>query len=292
MLLTTIFYHIDDFCKVFESEMKKHLLSSKKGNRRGRMTLSDIMTITVYFHHSGYRTFKDYYTKHVSFILSKAFNNLVSYNRFVELQQQCIVPLALLAKIFGMDKCTGVSFIDSFKLNVCHSRRERSHKTFKGLAQKGKTSVGWFFGFKVHLVISHRGDIIDFAITPGNTADSNHDTVGKITEQVYGKLFGDKGYIGQKLFEKLYKKNVQLITRIRSNMKKKLVGIYDKILLRKRGVVESVIAILKEKFNIEHTRHRSPLNFLSNICSTLVAYIFKEKKPSIKLPKELLMTSF
>ncbi len=288
MLLTEIYYHTDEFCKQFEKDIQKKLLQNRKRNRRGALSLSEIMTIIIYFHHSGYKTFKHFYCKHVCLFMKDAFPRLVSYNRFVELQQQATLPLALFAKLMGKDKCSGVSYMDSFPLKVCHIRRTYSHKTFKGLATKGKTSVGWFFGFKVHLVISHTGEIIDFHITPGNVADNNPDVVHRITKDLFGKLFADRGYISRTLFEGLLAKGVTLFTRLRKNMKQKIMHIYDKFLLQKRGVIESVNAILKESFCIEHTRHRSPINFIGNICSAIIAYSFKEKKPSIKLPEELL----
>ncbi|MFH0897967.1 MAG: IS982 family transposase [bacterium] len=241
-----------------------------------------------FFHHSGDKTFKGYYCKHVCQHLKKAFPALVSYNRFVELKQQAVLPLMLFVKFHGTKKCSGISFIDSFPLKSCHARRESSHKTFKNVAMKGKTSVGWFYGFKVHLVVSHTGEIIDFDITPGNVADNNPGVVGKVTKKIFGKLFGDRGYISQKLFKNLHKRGVELITKLKKNMKNKIMQIYDKFLLRKRGMIESVIAILKGDFCIEHTRHRSPTNFLENVCSALAAYIFKPAKPSIGLPKHLL----
>lgn len=291
MLLTKIFYHVDEFCKEFEQEIRKKMLPPRKRNRKSSLTLSEIMTISIFFHHSGYKTFKSYYCKHVCKYLKKAFPGLVSYNRFVELQQQTVVPLMFFAKIHGTKKCSGISFIDSFPLKACHTRRESSHKTFKNIARKGKTSVGWFFGFKVHLVVSHVGEIIDFDITPGNVSDSNSGVVGKITKKLFGKLFGDRGYISQKLFKNLYENGVELITKLKRNMKNKIMQIYDKLLLRKRGMIESVIAILKDDFCIEHTRHRSASNFLGNICSALSAYVFKRKKPSIKLPEKLLSSN-
>jgi hypothetical protein len=288
MKLTEIFYHVDEFCKEFEEEIRKKMLPPRKRKRKNSLTLSEIMTISIFFHHSGYKTFKSYYCKHVRRYLKKAFPELVSYNRFVELQQQVVVPMMFFAKFHGAKKCSGISFIDSFPLKSCHTRRESSHKTFRNIAMKGKTSVGWFFGFKVHLVVSHTGEIIDFDITPGNVADSNPGVVGKITKKLFGKLFGDRGYISQKLFKSLYSRGVELVTKLRRNMKNKIMQIYDKFLLRKRGMIESVIAILKGDFCIEHTRHRSATNFLGNICSALAAYVFKDKKPSIGLPKQLL----
>ena len=288
MLLTGIYYHTDEFCKEFEKEIRKKMLPPRKRKRSSSLTLSEIMTISIFFHHSGYKTFKLYYCNHVRVFMKREFPNLVSYNRFVELQQQATLPLALFAKLTGKGKCSGISYMDSFPLKVCHIRRVYSHKTFKGLARRGKTSVGWFFGFKVHLVISHTGEIIDFHITPGNVADSNSEVVHKITNDLFGKLFADRGYISQELFKSLFAKGVTLFTRLRKNMKQKIMNIYDKFLLQKRGVIESVNAILKENLCIEHTRHRSPINFIGNICSAIVAYSFRSKKPKINLPQELL----
>jgi hypothetical protein len=193
-----------------------------------------------------------------------------------------VLPLALFAKIFCSSECTGISFIDSFALKVCDNRRIHSHKVFKGIAQRGKTSMGWFFGFKVHFVINHLGDIVDFHISAGNIADNNERVLEILTKQLFGKLFGDKGYIVRpEIFEKLYNEGVQLVTKIRKNMQNKLMPLGDKLLLRKRGTIESVIGILKESFSIEHSRHRSPMNFLGHILSGITAYFFRPNKPSI-----------
>ena len=284
MLMTDLFYHIDEFCKTFENEIRKNSLPTDNFSiPKGALCLSEIMTIEVYFHYSGYKTFKDYFLKY-EIALKQYFPKLTSYSRFTELQQQILLPMALLARIGGANKCNEVSFIDSFPLAVCHIKRASGNKTFKDLAKKGKTSVGWFFGFKVHLVISTKGEIIDFCITPGNVADNNLDVVNKITQNIVGKLIGDKGYISPKLFESLFSRQIKLITKIRQNMKNKLMDFYEKLLLKKRGLIESVIDILKNSFSIEHSRHRSPINFLSNVFSAIVAYSFRLKKPSIHLP--------
>lgn len=190
------------------------------------------------------------------------------------------------------NKCTGISFIDSFSLEVCHQRRIHSHKVFKNIAQRGKTSVGWFYGFKLHIIINHIGEIIAFYITPGNVSDNNETVLTKLTEKLFGKLCGDTGYIvNAKTFEKLYLKAVHLITKLRKNMKNKLMLLEDKIGLKKRGVIESVGAILKEDLSLEHSRHRSIFGFISHIISTLVAYAFRDKKPQIVNPKKLIAAS-
>ena len=282
MNLTTIFYHTDEFCKLFEKEFATRVLSSGKNirNRQSSLKLSEVMTIVIYYHQSGYKTFKDYYTKSAELI--SAFPNLTSYNRFVELQQKITMPLAIFIKLYGLGRCDGTSFIDSFSLSVSHQKRIYSHKTFKGLAARGKTSVGWFYGFKVHVIINGWGEILDFTITPGNIVDNNAKVIEKVTEKIHGKVYGDKGYLlNPEMFKKLYSKGVHVVTKIRSNMKNKLMDIGDKIMLKKRGVIESVGAILKEDLNIEHSRYRSPVSLLVNVLSALTAYAFRKKKPSI-----------
>jgi hypothetical protein len=247
------------------------------------MNPSEIMTIAIYFHFSGYKTFKDYYEKFVLVYLKSEFPNLVSYNRFLELRKNIAMPLAIFAQLQAqLVKCTGVSFIDSFCLKVSHQRRIHSHKVFKGIAQRGKTSVGWFYGFKLHIIINHVGEIISFYITPGNISDNNEKVLDKLTRKLFGKLYGDKGYIVRpEIFEKLYLKGVYLITKLRKNMKNKLISLEDKIGLKKRGAIESVGAILKEDLSLEHSRHRSVFGFMTHVIATLVAYSFRDKKPQI-----------
>jgi hypothetical protein len=284
-MLVDIFCHIDDFCKVLEKEKNKNLIrNDKNAGRKPHLSMSEILTIIICYQMSGYKNFKFYYKCHVQVHMKNDFN-LVSYNRFVELMKTSVLPLMLYFKVFGTRDCTGISVIDSTSIEVCNIRRERSNKVFKGLAKKGKTSVGWFFGFKIHFIINEYGEIIDLFITPGNVADNDFDVVDKITDNVFGKLVGDKGYLG--LFEKLYEKGIQLIHKIRSNMKNKLMEMFDKFLLKKRGTIESVINLLKNTFNIEHSRHRSPINFVVNLFAALFAYNLKPEKPSFEFLKAL-----
>jgi hypothetical protein len=244
------------------------------------------MTIVVGFHLSGYRTFKDYYLGQVLRHQRPYFPGLVSYNRFVELLPGALVPLCcFLVSRFG--RCSGISFIDSTKISVCHNRRIWSHKVMAEFAARGKTSVDWFYGFKVHLVINDQGELLGVKITAGNVDD--RDPVPELARALFGKLFGDRGYISQALFEQLWERGVQLITKLRKNMKNKLLPLFDKLLLRKRSIVETVNDQLKNISQIEHSRHRSPFNFFVNLIAGLVAYTFREKKPSlnIRLPQAL-----
>src|SRR5579863_1768223 len=284
-MLVTIFYHVDEFCKVFEATLKANVITKEKKQRAATiptLSLSEIITICIFYHYSGYKNFKAYYKNLVLMHMKNDFTKLVSYNRFIELKKNAVFPLSLFLKIYSMANCTGISFIDSFALKVCHNKRIHSHKVFKNLAQRGQTSMGWFYGFKVHFIINHLGEIINFYITPGNVADNNTNLLKKLTDNIIGKLFGDKGYIiNQEFFVELYERGLEIVTKIRKNMKNILMDMGDKLYLRKRRTIESSIGILKEFFGIEHSRHRSPSNFLCHVFSALAAYCFKENKPSI-----------
>ena len=221
--LTTIFCEIDDFCKVFFKQFNcLPGQTTRKRNRASRLTPSEVMAITLYYHSSGYATFKDYYEKHVRIYLQGEFPNLVSYNRFIELKKSVLAPFFAFLTTRKLSRCDGYSIVDSSKLEACHIRRTYSHKTLASISKKGKTSTGWFYGLKIHLTTSYKGEILSFCITPGNVSDNNKPLLLKLTKKIFGKLFGDKGYIiNAKLFQQLYNNNVKVVTKVRKNMKNK-----------------------------------------------------------------------
>jgi hypothetical protein len=183
----------------------------------------------------------------------------------VELSGCAPLPLFLYTQGFRRGNPSGISFIGSTPLKACHNRRIYSHKVFKTRAARGKSSAGWFYGFKLHPVINDRGELCSFCLTPGNVDDRNADVIDKVCRELKGKRFGDRGYICQELFERLYARGVQLITRIKKTMKNKLMDMRDKLLLRKRAVIESVNDFLKSICQAEHSRRRSLSNFLVNL---------------------------
>jgi hypothetical protein len=229
------------------------------------------MTIVIHFHQSGYRDFKDYYTNHVQVQLRGEFPRLVSYSRFVTLMQRVVLLLWAYAQA-GCGTCTGISFVDSTALRVCTNRRINRHKVFAGLAARGQCSLGWFYGFKLHLVINQHGEVLAFTLTPGNVNDGK--PVPKLAKALFGKLFGDKGYLSQPLFKTLLEQGLQLITGIKANMKNRLMLMSDKLLLRKRFIIETINDQLKNQSQIEHSRHRSPINFVVNVVAGLIAYMW------------------
>ena len=280
MDILPVFCDIDDFCLLFEPMWQRQQLAATphQRHRASSLALSEVMTIIVLFHTSGYRNFKTFYIEHVSKQMLAAFPKLTSYSRFVELMPSALVPLCCYLHT-RRGECSGISFVDSTTIAVCHNRRIPQHKVFAGLARRGKNSVDWFFGFKLHLVINDCGELLAVRLTPGNTDDRQ--PVPALARELFGKLFGDKGYISQKLFESLFAEDVQLITKLKTNMKNKLMPVFDKIMTRKRAIIESVNDQLKNISQIEHTRHRSVANFFVNLIAGLVAYTFREKKPSL-----------
>ena len=279
----------DDFMQVFSAELQKRTISNSKPTRAGRKSImrdAEVMTILVLFHLKGYRCLKHFYTEYVTKHMRDMFPNLVSYNRFVELQKSVMLPLAIFVKEVLLGKCTGISIVDSTPLQVCLQQRIHCHKVFKGIATRGHCSMGWFFGFKLHLICNDRGEILNFVFTPANVDDREPLSYENFVKDIYGKLVGDKGYISAKLFERLFVDGIQMITKIKKNMKNVFIPYADKILLRKRAVIESVNDELKNICQIEHSRHRSFANFITNLLAGIAAYSFLPKKPSINLEME------
>lgn len=282
-MLTKIFCEIDDFMQEFEEEYKKRLVESKdvKVKYGSRLTMSEVMTIVVYYHNYGNRTFKDFYLKSVSKHLKPYFPNLVSYNRFIELIPMILIPLVAFLKLKRLVKSNSITFIDSTKIRVCHNKRIKRNRTFEGVAEIGKSTMGWFYGFKLHIAITETGELCGANLSKGNVDDRNQDVLDEVLKNVSGKLFADKGYISKKLFEHLFEQGTLLITNVRKNMKNRLMPLVDKLLLRKRSVIETVNDQLKNMCDIEHTRHRSHINFMVNMVAGLIRYTYFEKKPSI-----------
>jgi len=269
--LVDIFFYTDEFCKDFNKTLEGVQLSSdnskKSRNKPCKLSDAEVITILIAFHLGGYRNLKHFYTQYVQVHLTKEFPETVSYNRFVELQQKALLPMVIFLKMMRLGSCTGISIIDATALRVCNNKRIFNHKVFDGIAQRGKSTMGYFFGFKLHLVINDKGEILNFVITPGNVDDREPLKNSDFLKKIYGKLFADKGYIGQKLFEQLFIDGIQLITGLKRNMKNSLMSLNDKILLRKRSIIETINDELKNICQIEHSRHRSFKNFLTNLIS-------------------------
>jgi hypothetical protein len=279
--ITALYCCLDDFCKVFEDwEAHRLIPSAQTRTRPGKLSRAEMLFIMVLFHLSAYKNFKTFYLHGIGCQYRACFRDLPHYDRFISRMPRLFVPLMVLLHSLSGEE-TGIYFGDSSKLAVCHNRRIDRHRVFDGLAARGKTSMGWFYGLKLHLVINHKGQIMALKITPGNTADST--VLDEITQHLRGKLYADKGSISRAVFTKLWQRGLHLITGIRRNMRNHLMLLGDKIMLRKRFVIETVFDILKCDMGLEHSRHRSPVNAMVHVLSCLVAYAYRPGKPSISL---------
>lgn len=287
---TALFCAVDDFCGDFLPQLASTRLPVPgKRTRTRSLCESEIMTILIAFHQSHYRDFKAFYLGYVCVHWKAAFPGLVSYSRFVEFIPSVLIPLfAYLRSLFG--QCTGVTFADSTPLSVCDNHRIKQHKVVAHTAKRGKTSTGWFFGFKLHLLTNDRGELLNATLTPGNVDDRK--PLPSLLGSVFGRLFADKGYISEKLTALLEKQGVTLVTKRRKNMKPRNLSLSDRLLLRKRAIVETVIDQLKNISQVEHTRHRAATGFLWNVVGALIAYCHQPTKPSLKFaPPETLLLS-
>lgn len=281
--ITALYCFVDDFCKISDQWINSSYLpvSAKNPTRKPKISYAEILTIVLLYHQSPCKNFKYFYLSYLQ-LYNSEFKTLPSYNRFIALKARVLSYLVLLLEWYcHLSAATGISYIDATSIAVCHPKRIARNKVFGDIAALGKTTKGWFLGFKLHLMINEKGEIQSLKLTKGNMDDRVPVTV--MTEGVTGLLFGDKGYIKAELFATLYERGLKLVTGIKKGMKNKVMPIFEKILLRKRSIIETVFDVLKNSFELEHTRHRSVWNAFTHILSTLVAYCLKPTKPSIKL---------
>lgn len=260
----------------------------------GCMSMSEIMTILLYYHYSHYKNFKHYYLECVSKELKKDFPTLVGYDRFV-----WYIPMVFLPMFcFHVHRCklsirTGIYFIDSTKIEACHPKRVHQHQTFKGLASWGKSSTGWFYGIKIHLIINNLGEIIQTCFSTGGTSDTNICVLFYLLKDLTGWVFGDKGYLmnDEKLAFIEHDGKINFFAKQRNKSKKKLeqMPTSAKKMAKKRPIIETVIGIEKTVFDLEHTRHRKATNAFVHTLAAMCAYSFYERKPRVScmLPLEL-----
>ena len=238
MSIVSLFCEIHDFFLAHEKWHRTHCLPEttriESRGRLRRLPPSEVMTILIAFHQSGYRTFQHFYQRHVCVYWHSEFRDLVSYTRFVQLKQEVLTLLTdYLSAHLG--ECRGISFVDATRLGVCENKRISSHKVFAGKAERGKTSLGGFYGFKLHWIINDTGDLLDVVLPPGNTDDRK--PLWEMNPEgtpLHRKLYGDRGYISKALREHLNAQGIALIYKVRKNMDPLEVSACDEVLLKKR----------------------------------------------------------
>lgn len=224
--VTEIFFLADDFCVEFSKTINSYTIGNKP-KKKPLMATSEVITIMILFHLGQFKNIKHFYTGYIQKQMSNEFPKTLSYNRFAELMQQSLLPMTMLLKTCCLGDCTGISFVDSTPVRVCKNKRIKRNKVFEGLATTGKSTMGWFYGIKLHLIINDKGEILSFVITPANVDDREPLKNDKFLEKIKGKLYADKGYVSRNLTELLFVDGLHLITGIRNNMKNTLLELKD-----------------------------------------------------------------
>jgi Transposase DDE domain len=286
--LTEVFCEVDDFCQGFEEQWQAYLIGSgaaPRGPQPG-LSVSAIITLLLVLHSSRFKYLKNFYQGLAMPLLRQCFPGMPCYEQFVTVQKRAFVPLIFFL-LSRLGKKTGIYYIDSTSLPVCDNHRIHRHKTFAGLAERGKTSMGWFFGFKLHLVFNHLNQIVAFKLTCGHVHDTK--PVPQLTKNLLGKLFADKGYIGKQLAAELLRRGLTLFTRVRKNMKSLPLSMPDKFLLNARNMAETIIGSIKEFSSLNLPKHRLPLNAFLHLLAAITAYQLNPIKPKLKLPSTYLL---
>ncbi len=281
--LVEVFCFIDDFCQEVEHYFATHPLPAglqprRVVGRKATLSVSEVLTILTLYHLSGFKCFAYFYERLVLRELKSYFPGACSYPQFLLLSRQACFHAFLLAHFrCRLSVRTGHYYIDSKKLPVCHNLRIHSHKVFSGIAARGKSATGWFYGLKLHLVTNQYGQLVHFLLTPANVADNNQQVLEYLLKGLQGKCYGDKGYLSS-LLEQLLEQGLHLVTKLRKNMKNMLLSFSDKTNLMKRGCIEAVHDILMSVCDIDHSRHCNPVNALVQMLSGLTAYSFLDLK--------------
>ncbi len=279
--ITQIFYDFDEYLKInFANIDNSFSLTNPL-----KMSFSEIGAIAIAYHQSTHKCFKFYYQEEILGNLISFFPSAISYERFVSIQHRVLPFLVAFLKTTRLCSPTDANYIDASKLEICHLMRVASNKVFKGQAKYGRTIMGRFYGYKFHLIINHLGEIVNVIFSKGNVADNNKKMLREITEDFTGLLIGDKGYITT-IKDELLENGINLVTKPRKNMKPVKHTPQVEYYKKHRGLIETTNGLLKEKANIQHTRHRSTANFEINLWAAIIAYTYNEKLPSIKTYKK------
>ena len=277
--IVEVYCFVDNFVKMIESKSLK-----SPAGRKSMLTKTDYITLTIFKQEYGLKTTKQLY-EFVQEYMQKDFSPLPSYQQFnegIKSTFSYFVMIAWLLTRLTRKKDAKYHIVDSSPLPVCNNQYRFQAKLFKGLARSGKNMNGWYWGFKLHLIINHDMEIESIKISDGSTSDIDA-LEGDFIDGIRGWLVGDKGYIGQKKAQELAAQGIKLITRTRKNMRKVPALPIHNYLLSKRQAVESTFSYLKYRLSVLSSYARSVEGFFVNVFSAIVTYSLNLKKKG-KLP--------
>lgn len=262
--LVEMFSLFDDFSQ---------LINIRSGSgRKPLLSLAEVATISLIRSEYHIRTWKGLYR-----LLKEKYNddfNLPQYHNFVlTMNKSAAELLVLINALLQINKLEAgiIKLVDSTSLPVCHNKRISRHKTMKHLASRSKTTMGWFYGLKLHILSDLYGNILEIKFTTGSVDDR------AVLDQFLDKLedsliIADAGYVSQKLEQKASKKGNVLLTVVRSNMKQLTTPIHN-YLLNLRPRVETIFSILKEKLGLVTSLPRSDLGYLAHYIHCIFGYM-------------------
>ena len=276
---TTLFCTIDDFFQKNEAIYWQYLKQEnpKVRHRSGVLCLSEIIFIAVWYKNSQIHHFKAFYGM-IKRFYSKLFKALPSYQRMIYLINQYQMVLQALHISLTSNTQTACAWVDSTTLPVCKNQRIQRHKSLKQIATRGKSSMGWFYGCKLHVLVDAQGHFIQTQLSHGHISDVK--MLPKLSQGYIGKIFGDRGYISENLKDQLLKQGIELITYHRKNMRPVALSTKDEAMLRQRNKIETIFSLLKQQYNLVSSRHRSISGYFAGIYASLCAYqICHQNKP-------------
>jgi len=283
--LVALYIEVDDLLKAYQSFLlqKKQLLPGKPTRSPG-LNSSEVCTIWLCTTYQVIKPLNIITARSFWVVIKSWFPDAPCYERFLSYIPRNVHLLCLwLFYSCALAKKTGLYFIDSKKLPVCHIKREHSHQVFKGITSKGKSPTGYFYGLKLHLTINNLGQITPFLLTPGNVADNNKTVLMLLLGGLKGVCVRDKRYLTT-LFQQFYENGLELVKKPKRNMRSLPVPHWKNKLINMRPVIESVFDIMGTVCDIDHTRHRSPINAISHVLAGLIAYQSLEQKPAVFFP--------
>ena len=281
-----IFDQIDNLLKTMSTSLRRKLLSDlrPKGGRPPGLSLQAILALGIFRFATGVKDVKHFHRKLLS-SYSEELGRIPNYGNFNTLMNQATPYVIFLLQwicYLNKSKQDGLTFMDSTSLKVCENKRIFDHQVCEGLAERGKSSMGWFFGFKLHVVCDSLGRLASLLLTPGNTDDRKF--VLKLLKGLKGLCIADAGYVSKKLMQELYQQGLLLLTDVRNAMKR-LMTETQHALLKQRQRIEGVFSCLKHRLKAEASIARSPLGYLSRcLYACLTFALSKELEMNNLLP--------
>ncbi|PJI36520.1 IS982 family transposase [Acinetobacter pseudolwoffii] len=284
---TELFCVTDDFFLKFEATYWQFLMQSHRFSRirAAHLSLSEITFIAIWYKCSHFTNFKAFFTW-LKQDKSSLFNSLPCYQRMIHLINTHQLALHALHVALMKGQRSQYLWIDSTTLPVCKNQRIQRHKSLAEIASRGKSSMGWFYGCKLHIVMNQLGEVVCSALSNGHVADIR--MVEHLVEGLEAKLYADRGYISQDLKNRLKEQGIDLITYHRKNMQAIQLSESDEYHLKQRNKIETLFSLLKGQYNLVTNKARSMAGFLSGIYASLCAYqLTHQNKPKIQIMQSL-----